>query len=259
MTRYVDSGGTQIAWEEHGSGEPLLLVMGHRWSRRMWHPVLDGLAERFRVIAFDNRGAGESGCPEPGYPLSQMTDDAVSVMQAAGVDSAHVFGVSMGGVIAADLAIAHPDRVRRLVLGCTGAVTADRLRLTPGRRVNYYLPDRVVNALGRPLLYGGFQSTPAIKHDLAMLANERTTRRGLLGQAYAIDGYGVDLADLRSLPHPTLVLHGGKDKVMKAEWGRELAELIPGARLQVYEDAGHNFFATHGTEAVADVTAFLEA
>ena len=257
MTEHLDSGGVRIAWNQEGSGPHLLLVMGHRWSRRMWHPVVDRLRQSFRVITFDNRGSGESDAPAQRYPLSGMTLDALAVLDAAGAGRAHVFGVSMGGVIAQDLAISHPDRVDRLVLGCTGPVTADRMRLTPGRRLNYYLPDRVVNALGRPLLYGGFGTTPAIRRDLEVLAGESTTRVGLLGQAHAVSGHAVDLEKLRALPHPTLVLHGAKDKVVPVAWAHELADLIPDATCQVFETAGHNFLPTHADETCEALAGFL--
>jgi 3-oxoadipate enol-lactonase len=258
MTRSVDSDGVRIAWEESGAGEPLLLVMGHRWSRRMWHPVLDRLREEFRVITFDNRGSGESDAPAERYALSAMSMDAMRVLDAAGVERAHVFGISMGGVIAQDLAVHHRARVNRLVLGCTGALTPDRMRLSRGRQLSYFLPDRWVNAAGRSLLYGQWSKTPAINRDLAVLAGERTTRTGLLGQAWAVSGYAVDFDALRALTAPTLVLHGAKDKVVPVAWGRELAELIPGAQCEVFETAGHNFLPTHAEETSASVIAFLQ-
>ena len=258
MTERVVNGGVRIAWEQQGSGAPLLMVMGHRWSRRMWHPVLEALAEDFRVITFDNRGSGESDAPER-YPLSAMTADALAVLDAAGVGRAHVFGVSMGGVIAQDLAISHGERVDRLVLGCTGAITAERMRLTLGRRLNYYLPDRVVNAAGRPLLYGRLRTTPAIRRDLQVLAGERTTRPGLLGQAHAVSGHAVDLERLRALPHPTLVLHGARDRVVPVAWAHELADLIPDSRCRVFGTAGHNFLPTHAAETCQVVREFLLA
>jgi pimeloyl-ACP methyl ester carboxylesterase len=257
VTQHLDSGGVRIAWDQKGSGPPLLLVMGHRWSRRMWHPVLDRLRQSFRVITFDNRGSGQSDSPPQRYLLSDMTADAVRVLDAAEVSRAHVFGVSMGGVIAQDLAITHPDRVDRLVLGCTGPVTADRMRLTPGRRLNYYLPDRVVNAAGRPLLYGRFGTNPAIRRDLEVLAGESTTRVGLLGQAHAVSGHAVDLERLRALPHSTLVLHGRKDKVVPVAWAHELAELVPDATCQVFDTAGHNFLPTHADETCDALEGFL--
>lgn len=256
-TSFVDNDGVRIAWESVGSGHPLLMVMGHRWSRRMWHPIIGELQSRYRVISFDNRGSGQSDDPAEDYTIADMSGDALRVLEAAGVDRAHVYGVSMGGVIAQDLALHHAAAVDHLVLGCTVAVTADRLRLTPSRQLSYFVPDRITNFISRPLLYGTTSRTPEIKRDLAALAQERTRRPGLLGQARAVSRYEVDLDGLRQLSHPTLVLHGAKDKVVPAEWGRELASLIPGAHALVFERAGHNYMATHASESNAAVTAFL--
>ncbi len=253
----AENNGVRLAWDARGDGDPLLLVMGHRWSRRMWHPIIDELATKYRVIAFDNRGSGESDAPAEKYSVHDMALDALAVLHAAGEQSAHVYGVSMGGVIAQDLAITHPEAVKRLVLGCTAPITAERWKLTRSRRMNYYLPDRVTNFVGRPMLYGRSGSTPAIDKDWAVLGGEITTRQGLLGQAQAVSDYDVDLAALRALSNPTLVLHGGKDKVVATSWGRELAGVIPNSRLVVFDDAGHNYMATHGPESNAEVFAHL--
>src|SRR5688500_1132725 len=115
---YATNGPVKIYWEEEGSGEPLLLIMGLGYSLEMWHRVRPLLTERFRVIAFDNRGVGRSDVPEPGYSIPDMAADAVAVLDAAGVESAHVLGVSMGGYIAQALTAEYPDRVKSLVLGC---------------------------------------------------------------------------------------------------------------------------------------------
>lgn len=256
-TNFAENDGTRLAWESRGAGTPLLMVMGHRWSRRMWHPIIDGLASKHRVIMFDNRGTGQSSTPPIGYSVGDMAEDCRAVLRAAGESSAHVYGVSMGGVIAQELALSTPAMVDHLILGCTAPVTADRMRLSMSRRVNYYMPDALINFMGRPLLYGRTSKTPAIVKDLAMLAQERTHREGLLGQATAVSTYDVDLEALRCLPHETLVLHGGKDKVVLAEWGRELAELIPNARAVVFDDAGHNYMATHAVESNAAVLEHL--
>ena len=255
----AENDGVRLSWDARGSGDPLLLVMGHRWSRRMWHPIIDELASKYRVIAFDNRGSGESDTPPVGYSIHDMALDSLAVLWAAGERSAHVYGVSMGGVIAQELAITHPDSVDRLVLGCTAPITGDRWRLTRSRRMNYYIPDRVTNLIGRPLLYGTMSTTPAIAKDWAVLAGEHTTRQGLLGQAQAVSDYQVDLEALRTLPHPTLVLHGGKDKVVPVAWGRELAELVPNSRAVVFDNAGHNYMATHAVQSNAAVIEHLAA
>ncbi len=251
MASYVDTTGTRIAWEQTGDGPNLLLVMGHRWSRRMWHPVIERLRQEFRVIALDNRGAGESATPSQPYTLSAMSADALAVLDAAGVRRAHVFGVSMGGAIAQDLAVSHPERVDRLVLGCTGLFTDEPTRVTSLRRLGYRIPDRLTNLAGRKLLYGQFRATPDIRRDLTVLAGERTSYQGLIGQAHAMSTNTVRPDDLRALRHTTLVLHGALDQVIPLAWGTELADLIPNSSSVVFPRAGHNFMATD-SEATCD-------
>ena len=111
--------GVRIAWERHGEGPPLLLIHGLGYARWGWEPVLPELAERFDVILFDNRGIGESDAPPGPYTVAEMAGDAVRVLDEAGVERAHVVGTSLGGMIAQELALSHPERVDRLVLACT--------------------------------------------------------------------------------------------------------------------------------------------
>ena len=122
----------RIAWERHGAGEPLLLVHGLGYARWGWEPVLPGLAERFDVLLFDNRGIGESDAPPGPYTVAELAGDAVAVLDEAGVERAHVVGTSLGGMVAQELALAHPGRVDRLVLACT----------TPGGPQAFPLPER---------------------------------------------------------------------------------------------------------------------
>ena len=109
----------RIAWESKGAGEPVLLIHGLGYARWGWEPVAEPLAQRFRLLLFDNRGIGESEIPPGPYTARAMAEDAVSVLDEAGVDSAHVVGTSLGGMVAQELALGWPDRVDRLVLACT--------------------------------------------------------------------------------------------------------------------------------------------
>ena len=116
---YVVSSGVKLFWEEEGSGEPILMIMGLSFTLDMWFRVRPALSKRYRLILFDNRGVGRSETPRGPYSIRQMAEDAVAVMNAAGVPSAYVMGASMGGMIAQELALRHPERVRALMLGCT--------------------------------------------------------------------------------------------------------------------------------------------
>jgi 3-oxoadipate enol-lactonase len=118
---YIQNQGANIYWDEQGSGEPLLLLMGLGYPLDMWYRTRPVLATRYRTIAVDNRGIGRSDMPPGPYPISLMASDALAVLNALGVESFHVYGISMGGMIAQELTLQHPARVRSLILGCTAA------------------------------------------------------------------------------------------------------------------------------------------
>src|SRR5579863_1621527 len=115
---FIDHEGAGIYWTEHGSGPPVLLIMGLSFTHEMWYRTLPGLGG-YRTILFDNRGMGRSSVPSGPYRIQQMARDAAAVLTAAGVESAHVVGASMGGMIAQELALLAPRRVRTLLLACT--------------------------------------------------------------------------------------------------------------------------------------------
>jgi 3-oxoadipate enol-lactonase len=118
---FVENKSARIYWDEQGSGEPLLLIMGLSYPSYMWHRSRSDLAKRFRTIALDNRGVGQSDAPPGVYSMALMASDAAAVLDAAGAQSTHMFGVSMRGMIAQEFALQYPNRVRSLILGCTAA------------------------------------------------------------------------------------------------------------------------------------------
>ena len=120
-----------------GKGVPLLLIHGLGYARWGWEPVVEPLARSFDVILFDNRGIGESDAPEGPYTTAQMADDAVQVLDEAGVERAHVVGTSLGGMVAQELALGRPERVEKLVLACT----------TPGGPQAFPMPQRTVDLM----------------------------------------------------------------------------------------------------------------
>ena len=115
----AEHDGVQLAYEVRGEGEPLLMIHGLGYDRFGWGPLSDLLARDFKVVVFDNRGVGDSDVPEGPYAVSQMVADAVAVLDAAGIDRAHVFGVSLGGYIAQEFALTHPEKLKKLVLVST--------------------------------------------------------------------------------------------------------------------------------------------
>jgi 3-oxoadipate enol-lactonase len=256
---FVNTSGARIHWEAEGSGTPVLLIMGHLYSSRMWYPLLPALTARHRAIRFDNRGTGESETTRTAT-VAAFAADALAVLDAAGAPRAHVFGVSMGGGIAAEFAMRYPDRVASLVLGCTMMKTADRTRpRSMLARMVYHLPAGLVRAMPRSRAgYGSAAPADAVTRDLEVQQGERFTMRGVRAQAAAIDAYGATREAVARLDMPTLVLHGDEDAAVDVKYGRELADVIPGARLVIFEGAGHNFLVAAGPASTAAVLDFFD-
>jgi 3-oxoadipate enol-lactonase len=117
---FAENQGARIYWDEQGQGAPVLLIMGLGWTSAMWHRTRPILVDH-RTVALDNRGVGRSDVPPGPYSIALMASDAAAVLDAVGIERAHIFGVSMGGMIAEEFALQYPERVDSLILGCTAA------------------------------------------------------------------------------------------------------------------------------------------
>lgn len=257
---YAHNGGARIHWETEGDGPPLLLIMGLGYSMAMWHRLRPVLAESFTVIAFDNRGVGKSDVPEPPYSIPDMTRDAVAVLDAAGIDAAHVFGVSMGGVIAQELALTYPARVRSLVLACTAcggpdAVLADpevvdalvaRAQMTPEEGVRVMVP----------YVYDASTPPDRIEADIELRLQHYPSTTGYVGQLQAVIGYET-YQRLGAIAVPTLVIHGESDRLVPHGNGADLTRRIPGARFVSLANASHIFFTDQPEAALRALLGFL--
>jgi 3-oxoadipate enol-lactonase len=238
---YAISDGAKIYWEEHGAGQPLLLIMGLSFTHEMWYRALPTLASRCRVIVFDNRGVGLSGVPPGPYSIRQMARDAIAVLDAAGVHSAHVIGASMGGMIAQELALQYPNRVRSLLLACTshGGLLAKWPRFVRPRGIRWSEAERRQRELAlAPLLYSPTTPPDRIHEDLDVQCGCQWTYRGFLNQFSGV----LLWSSYRRLPAikaPTLVVHGDCDRLVPPENGRVVAARIPGAKFHLIRDAGH--------------------
>jgi pimeloyl-ACP methyl ester carboxylesterase len=261
---YAQNGDVRLHWEASGPQQPgpgalpILLVMGHLYSSAMWYPILPALAARRRVVRFDNRGTGESGFTRHAK-LQDLAADAFAVMDAAGLAKAHIFGVSMGGVIVLEMARRRPDRVVSLIVGCSGMLTADKPRTPAWVRALYYLPRWLL----RPLIggrggYGSAADPAAVATDLEVLAKERFVVAGVVAQAEAIAGYGITRDEVAAMTLPALVLHGDEDKAVPFAYGQELAQTLPDSRFVPLAGSGHNFLVARKDEAIAAVTSFLD-
>jgi 3-oxoadipate enol-lactonase len=257
----AENHGARLHWDERGQGTPILLVMGHRYSSAMWYPLIPALAERHRVIWFDNRGTGGSDTT-PKVTVQGFAADALAVMDAAGVERAHVFGVSMGGVIVQELALQQPGRVISLIVGCSGLLSADKPRAPAALRLLYYLPPWALRRLmsrgpgGHG--YGTAAPLDRVAADQAMLAKDVFTVRGVVAQSVAMNGYRTTKEAVAALTMPALVLHGDEDTTVPIAWGEELARTLPNSRFVKVPGAGHNFIVAATDTTAETVLGFIE-
>ncbi len=255
-------GDTTIGWNQWGSGDiSVLLIMGRAFGQRMWHRVIPALIDRYRVLTFDNRGVGESLAVHHPFTIEDMAVDALAVLDAAGVESAHVHGVSMGGLIAQEVAFSAPHRTRSLVLGCTGAFRADELgSVNPPRltaRLTGMVPRRLLEPIINRAMYGPNVDRSKVRADTAIIRSTPFSRRGLAFQGAAIGQY-ASWERLPTLTTPTLVLHGDHDRIVPIERGMQLVDRIPGARFQRLEGSGHNYVTDNTDLANRALREFLE-
>ncbi len=262
--RYAHNGSVRLAFEVDGDGPPLLLVHGLGYCRAGWGPAALLLAERFRVVRFDNRGVGDSDAPRGPYSVGSMTRDALAVLDAAGLDRAHVLGVSLGGLVAQTLAVAEPGRVDRLVLvGSTqggihshGVPHASLRLMTEAAALerDELLRRLVANALSARTL----AERPELVEEILAYRYRHPPHLGpWLSQAAAGAWFGL-VGRHHLITAPTLVLHGADDEVMDPRNGEVLAGGIPGARLVVVEDTGHLLFWEQPERFVAEVVGFCD-
>lgn len=258
---FVENKGTKIYWDEQGSGEPLLLIMGLSYSSYMWHRSRPILAKRFRTIALDNRGVGQSDAPPGIYSIALMASDAAAVLDTAGIESAHVFGVSMGGMIAQEFALQYPNRVRSLILGCTAAGGPHAVQAEP-EALQAVLRRDVTPEQAKetiiPFIYDPATPRERIDEDMAIRMKWYPTPQGYMGQLQGIFGWEA-YSRIAQITAPTLVIHGETDRLVPAANGRLIAEQIPGAKLVLIPNASHIFETDQPAVAQNAVLEFLIA
>lgn len=253
----------QLYYEVHGQGEPVVLIMGLGGNTHGWDMQIPTFSREFQVVAFDNRSCGRSDKPATRYTIRLFADDTAGLMDALGIASAHVYGQSMGGFIAQELALSYPQRVRTLVLGSTSC---------GGRQAVAALPEHLALMAALPALSpeeAAGKSLPLL-YSAEFIARKR---QELIARALAeaelrppLDAFGRQVqAALRHntydrLPQircPTLIISGSDDRIMPAENSRILAERIPNAELVMLPKAGHGYPVECAEESNAIVLDFL--
>jgi pimeloyl-ACP methyl ester carboxylesterase len=259
--RFVTANDLEIYVEQLGRGPDVLLIGGLGDTVESWQFQLDGLADRYRLTAFDNRGAGRTPMPETPVTVKDMADDAAGVLRALDIPSAHVAGFSGGSKIAQELALRHPQLVRSLVLQSTWPAPDPYLRkwgqfvrwlveVAPSERaflegfyLDIYTPrahndgtvDQIIDEV---LAFPHKQATDDLQRSLDAFLDHDTSDR------------------LPQIAAPTLVLAGGLDTTSRPQLCRAVAELIPDARFEIMEDESHQPFQEAPDHWNARVDAF---
>jgi pimeloyl-ACP methyl ester carboxylesterase len=260
----IDVSDITLHYDEQGSGEPLLLIMGYGASSATWRPeFVADLARTFRVITFDNRGTGRSDVRDAPMSIALLANDAVHLLDALGIDCSHVFGVSMGGSIAQEIAINHAERVAGLILGCaycgdTDGIPLDRERFAAMRAPAGGYP-RVEARLMWPTTYPPefiAANRDFVESELDRTLEYPTSPVTLRRQLEATTVWG-SRERLHRITAPTLIVTGDRDERMDPRNSTILHEQIAGSRIQIIAGAGHKFWNSHPDETVRVVTEFL--
>jgi 3-oxoadipate enol-lactonase len=245
----VTVGEHDLFYEVSGAGEPLLLIMGMSGTHLSWgDPFLEALRRDFEVAVYDHRGIGKSGPAVAGYSIADLADDAAGVLDALGWERAHIVGISMGGMVAQELALNHHDRVRTLTLGCTyaggeGASLADpavleRLQgsMMSGDRERALRTAWEINV--SPAFAGEDEQYADFRRRALEVPAALPT---IFAQMQACVAH--DASDrLAGIIAPTLVVHGTADEMLPVANAQLIADRIPGARLVILDGIGHLFF-----------------
>jgi 3-oxoadipate enol-lactonase len=255
--------GFRMQYETRGEGDPLLLINGLGSDRSEWLFQFPAFGRLFRVVAFDNRGTGGSETPPGPYSTAQMADDASALLTHLSIGRAHVLGVSLGGMIAQEVALRHPEKVLRLVLVCTapggeGSVRPDPETLRAFVRSPGDDPEEEIRRV-IPFLYSeGYRA--GHPEEIEAFVRRR------LKKPVSVEGHAAQMAAavghsawdrLGTILAPTLVIAGDGDRLVPPENSRRIAGRIPGAKFVLLPGAPHRLFAENAEEFNREVTAFL--
>lgn len=242
--------GTDLFYEQRGSGEPLLLIQGMSGTHAAWgEPFRAALdAAGLETVAYDHRGIGRSAPQSAAFSLVDLAEDAVALLDVLGWERAHVLGISMGGMVAQELTLRHPDRVRTLTLGCTYAGGPGSALTDPA--VLQGLAAAMMGGDREKAIRAGYEANVSAAHagdeanyapfrEMAMSVPAPLPVVMLQMQAIAVHDTSARLGEIAA---PTLVVHGTEDRMLGVVNGRTIAAAIPGARLEELEGVGHVFW-----------------
>ena len=258
----VELPGAELYYERAGEGEPLLLIQGMSATHLAWgRPFLDLLEQSFECIVFDNRGIGRSTIVDTRITTAEMAADAAALLAALELERAHVFGISMGGMIAQELALTQPERLLSLTLGATycggdgATLMGPKASKLLGDAIQSGERERVYRAMWEINLSPGFRRDDSGFAAFEQMASSLPAPRDLVFRQMRACVRHDTAARLSGIETPTLVIHGTEDQVLGVANGRQIAALIPGARLELLEGVGHMFWweqPEHSAELIRD-------
>jgi 3-oxoadipate enol-lactonase len=244
----VDAGGTELYYERAGSGEPMLLIQGMSATHLAWgRPFLSRLESSFDCLIFDNRGMGRSGEAQLPFTVADMAGDVVALLDALELETAHVVGISMGGTIAQELALDHPQRIRTLTLGATwcggpeGTLMAPEVLQLLGAAYASGDPEQVFRVMWEINLSPAFRADEARFAAFREMGSTLPAPRAVVMQQMRACAEHDTSGRLDRIELPTLVVHGTVDRLVDVSNGKQIARLIP-APIELLEDVGHLFW-----------------
>lgn len=258
-------GDVNLYYEVHGSGEPLVLIMGFGFRAKHWFAIYEKLAEENTVILFDNRGTGQSDKPDIPYTSKMMAGDVLGLMDLLGLRTASIFGISMGGMIAQEFAITYPDRIDNLILGATSCGGQHALPTPPETVAFLFNPERAKLTEEQrardtiPWLWNSDfveRNPEAVERFIATSVEYATPPYALNCQANLLmtfDSYDR----LKDITAPTLVITGSSDRIIQPGNSQILASKIRGAELVIIEHSGHGFITDATQQASQAILNFL--
>jgi 3-oxoadipate enol-lactonase len=258
----AEVNGQRLYYEVHGEGEPLLCVAGLSADTLVWIPQVQAFAEQHRTVIFDNRDVGQSSMAAGDYEIADMARDALALADELELDAFHLLGVSMGGMIAQEMAVQAPERVRTLTLAVTysaGSAYARRVSEVWGARVKQISREQHVDELMLLNHSEGFYDHSEMVEFIrtAMLNNPHPQPPDAFERQLGACGRHDARAGLRNLTMPTHVIGGEHDILIPVWKQREIAELIPGSKLTVLPGAPHGLSIERAEEFNSAVLGFI--
>ena len=258
----------EMYYEVHGKGTPLLMIPGYAVSSETWSPFWKRLLNIYQVILIDNRGTGRSSTPNIVYSIKMMADDIAGLMEAINISKAHIIGGSMGGMIAQELVLNHPEKVKSLILGMTSCGGPQSIQISEEVQKKMQItanpPPEMSMEEVMEITWSLFYSHSYVEKNREILKKEAMSIKyptpiiGKWRQAQAVQNWEGSYDKLSDIRVPTLVMGGENDVIFHSENFRILADKIPDAKLYIFKDAPHAFTREKEDEVVAVILEFLE-